>query len=587
MKTAKKLCDKIHIIGSSLGNRGVWYLIIFSPKLSRQLKTLHYFILLCFCGEKVEKMSIIVEVKQGKLEGKENTSVLSGKKFYTFSGIPYAKPPVGDLRFRPPKPAEKWEGILDATYEKDICIQKHTILGDILSGSEDCLHLNVNTPENPNNIKTPKAVIVYFHGGGYVWGSGTEEWYSADYLVEQDVIVVTLNFRLHVLGFLNLDIPECPGNVGLKDQALALKWLRENITKFGGDANNISIFGTSAGASSVHFLMLSPLTKGLFDKAILQSGSAMVAGMFSYDHQSIAKELGKKLDFPGGSEYELLDFLKKQDASELTRVSDLMRLEFLHKYPGRAKAGLFVPSVETVKDGALLPDIPENLLKSVHPIPVICGVTNSEGILFIRLTSPDTVTKLKTDFSIILSNNFKIDPALVPDLSDKIKKYYFGEKEVDLGEELFNLYTKLLFYRFYDSIENLSKSSTPPYIYEFCYDGNLNLFKKLVASGIHPEPKGACHADDLFYIFSMKILPHASPLSGNDREVIKNMTSLWANFVKTGTPKQDLWELSTYSEPRYLRIDRELTLVDGKVYGKRLEFLKNLLDPVIESDRIL
>ncbi|XP_065225809.1 esterase FE4-like [Planococcus citri] len=532
-------------------------------------------------------MSIIVEVKQGKLEGKENTSALSGKKFCTFSGIPYAKPPVGDLRFRPPEPAEKWEGIFDATCEKDICIQRDEILGGVISGSEDCLYLNVNTPEDPNAIETPKAVMVYIHGGGYVWGSGSELWHSADYLVEQDVIVVTLNYRLHVLGFLNLDIPECPGNVALKDQVLALKWVKENITQFGGDANNITVFGTSAGACSVHFLMLSPHTKGLFDKAILQSGSAMVACTFSYNHQSLAKELGEKLDFPGGSVHELLDFLKKQDASELTRACDSMRLEFLRKYPGRAGAGLFVPSVETVKDGALLPDIPENLLENVHPIPVICGATNKEGILFTRLTSPDTVAKLKADFSIILSNNFKIDPALVPDLSDKIKKYYFGEKEVDLGEELFDLYTDLLCYRFHESIENLSKSSTPPYIYEFCYDGNLNLFKKFLAGGIYPEPKGACHADDLPYIFSMKILPHSPPLIGNDRKVIKNMTSLWANFAKTGTPKQDLWEPSTYSEPRYLRIDRELTLVDGKVYGKRLEFLKDLLDPVIESYRIL
>ncbi|XP_065225808.1 esterase FE4-like [Planococcus citri] len=531
-------------------------------------------------------MSLIVEVKQGKLKGKHNTSSLSGKKYYTFSGIPYGKPPVCDLRFRPPEPAEKWEGIFDATYEKEICMQKDEFLGGDINGSEDCLFLNINTPEDPSTIKTPKAVMVFIHGGAYFFGSGSERWYSADYLIEQDVIVVTLNYRLHALGFLNLGIPECPGNAGLRDQALALKWVKENIAQFGGDANNVTLFGESAGASSVHFLMLSPLTKGLFHKAIVQSGSALAPWALSYDYESIAQELGQKLNFPGGSVHELLDFLKKQDASELTRASYLMRLELVDRHPGRASAVPFAPSVETLKDGAFLPDIPEKLLENVDPIPIIYGVTNKEGILFCKLTSTDTVDKLKTDFSIILRNNFKIHPALVSDLGDKIKKYYFGDKEVDFGEEVFDLYTDLFFYRFYDSIENLTKSSTPPFVYEFCYDGNLNVYKKFIAAGVYPEAKGACHADEIPYIFSLKVLPNAPPLVGDDLKVIQNMTSLWANFAKNGNPKQDLWKPSTSSEPRYLRIDRELTLVEGKVYGKRLQFLRDLLDPVIQSHSI-
>ncbi|XP_065225806.1 esterase FE4-like [Planococcus citri] len=528
-------------------------------------------------------MSLIVEVKQGKLRGKRNTSVLSGKRFCTFSGIPYGKPPVGDLRFRPPELAEKWEGILDATCEKNICIQRNEFVGGDINGSEDCLYLNINTPQDPSIIRTPKAVMVFIHGGGYHFGSGSERWYSADYLVEQDVVVVTVNYRLHALGFLNLGIPECPGNVGLKDLVLALKWIKENITQFGGDADNITIFGESAGASSVQFLMISPLAKGLFDKAILQSGFALVSCVLSHDYESIAKELGKRLNFRGGSVYELLDFLKKQDASKLTLASNLMRLEHIQKHPGRAMSGLFVPSIETVKDGAFLPDTPENLLESADPIPTIYGVNNKEGILFCELASPTTMAKLRSDFSIILKNNFQIPSAYLPDLSEKVQKYYFGYKKVDFSDELFDLYTDLFSYRLYDSIEKLSKSSNPPFVYEFCYDGNLNIYKKMFAGGVFPKAKGACHADELPYIFSMKVLPKALPLIGDDLKVIQNMTSFWANFAKTGVPDEDLWKPSTSSEPRYLRIDRKLTLVEGKVYGKRLQYLRNLLDPVIES----
>ncbi|XP_065225804.1 esterase FE4-like [Planococcus citri] len=528
-------------------------------------------------------MSLIVEVNQGKLQGAENKSKLSGNTYYTFAGIPYAKPPIGELRFKPPVPSEKWQGVYDATHERDSCIQKDYFLSGQHVGAEDCLYLNIDTPEVPSEIKVPKAVMVFIHGGGFFTGSGSEKMYGGDFLMNHDVILVRINYRLHVLGFLNLGLEDCPGNAGLRDQALAIKWVKENIDKFGGDPNNITIFGESAGASSVHFQILSPLTKGLFNKAIIQSGSGLTPWALTFNYKEMAFELGERLGFKGTCSEELLQFLRAQPAKDLTKHVFDMTDDLKTRYPGRCTTIPFSPSIEEIKEGAFLPDLPQKLQESAEPLPLIYGVNNKEGFLLFAALASNIAELIRDDFSLVLKYNFKIDPALLPEVSAKIKKYYFGDKEVglDTADTLVDLYSDIYFYLLYEPIEFVTKSSIPPYVYNFAYNGGHNFFKKVVFRTLKLECNGASHGDELGYLFLARVLPNLPPLEGDDLTVIQNLTTLWTNFAKTGVPTDELtWTPSTSSQPRYLEIDRTLQLTEGKLYGERLQFLKDLLGPI-------
>ncbi|XP_045769192.1 acetylcholinesterase-like isoform X3 [Maniola jurtina] len=188
--------------------------------------------------------SVHVQVNEGVLEGDVDLNPY-GSPFFSFKGIPYAEPPVGDLRFKAPQPKTPWEGVRSAKEHASKCYQYHLMPNESASsiGSEDCLYLNVYTPNLvPIN---PLPVMVWIHGGGFMIGGGDND--GPQFLLRKDVILVTINYRLEILGFLSLDTEDIPGNAGMKDQVAALRWVKENIRKFGGDPDNITIFGESAG----------------------------------------------------------------------------------------------------------------------------------------------------------------------------------------------------------------------------------------------------------------------------------------------------------------------------------------------------
>ena len=216
-------------------------------------------------------MSAIAETSAGKVEGTEENGLR------VFRGIPYAAPPVGDLRFRPPQPVEAWEGVRAAAKFSPIAPQvSNPVLDDLLPPpdppqpqSEDCLYLNVWTP----GLDGARPVMVWIHGGAFTIGSGSEAYYDGANLASRgDVVIVTINYRLGAFGFVNLPaLGET--NFGMRDQIAALRWVRENIANFGGDPDNVTIFGESAGGMSVATLMASSEAAGLFQRAIPQSGA--------------------------------------------------------------------------------------------------------------------------------------------------------------------------------------------------------------------------------------------------------------------------------------------------------------------------
>ncbi|CAA9998704.1 unnamed protein product [Nesidiocoris tenuis] len=195
-----------------------------------------------------------VTLKIGKLKGVVSRSY-AGREFNAYLGIPFAKPPIGSLRFQDPVPLEPWSGTLDASKPGNMCLQMQD------EGNEDCLYLNIYTPKIDSTDGKGLDVLVAIHGGGFQ--NGFSHMQEPDYLMDRDdLILVTFNYRLGILGFLSLGDEYLPGNYGLKDQVLALRWIKENIGSFGGDANKITLLGCSAGGASVHYHVLSPLSKG-------------------------------------------------------------------------------------------------------------------------------------------------------------------------------------------------------------------------------------------------------------------------------------------------------------------------------------
>ena len=221
--------------------------------------------------------SLTVKTAQGKVEGK----TINDGKVKAFLGLPYAAPPVGDLRWKAPEPPAKWKGTRDAGKFGAHCAQLH-VYDDMIfqdgAGSEDCLFLNVYAPADAK-AKSKLPVMFWIHGGGYSGGASSEPRHNGDFLPLKGVVLVTINYRLGVFGFLaTADLAKeadgATGNYGLRDQVAALQWVKENIGQFGGDPGNVTIFGESAGSFAVSTLMAAPSAQGLFQKAIGESGAA-------------------------------------------------------------------------------------------------------------------------------------------------------------------------------------------------------------------------------------------------------------------------------------------------------------------------
>lgn len=250
---------------------------------------------------------VVINTRNGMLRGRYlpyKTGIAGG--YYSFQGIKYGKAPIGNRRFKAPLPEAPWKGVRPAVREGASCPHRNMILENF-KGNEDCLFLNVYTPKLPDSQTNPMLpVLFWIHGGGFQFGNGNAFLYGPDYLLPENIILVTINYRLGALGFMNAGIAEAPGNQGLKDQVLALRWVQENIDKFGGDSNAVTIAGQSAGSASVHYLLMSPLTKGLFKRAIAQSGVALNPWAYTDIPHERAALLGKALNFQSNNTEKLV-----------------------------------------------------------------------------------------------------------------------------------------------------------------------------------------------------------------------------------------------------------------------------------------
>lgn len=517
-------------------------------------------------------VDVTVSIEQGQLRGKTVTDYLGGK-FHSFLGIPYGKSPVGELRFRAPQPAEGWSGVRDATRDGNPCPSLDMFFLYYTGKEEDCLNLNVHTKEIPTSDNTTKLkpVMVWIHGGAFLYGSNLNELFGPEYLMSEDIVLVSINYRLGVLGFLSLEDPslKVPGNAGLKDMVLALKWVQKNISRFGGDPNNVTIFGESAGAASVHYLTLSPTTKGLFHKAIIQSGCSINAWAKG---QKGVKEIARALKYRNeGNEKEILEKLQKENIKTLIHATYKVPDPFT---PSQVRP--FGPVVESESsESPFLTEDPKEILRkgNYNKVPIIMGFTTREGMLFeiVRKTRPNVYLPHDLETEIPYDLNLAKGSEESKQVAAKMKQFYFKDKEISdaVIDNVYTLKTDNQFlYGIYKTISShVEHSSEPVYFYKMTLDGPLNYFKRFcsanhiktlfvtlllarITGNIQPLKKlflsmgklvssvpmnGVCHADDLGYLFTTFCMPIIRP--GSKEEIfVKRFVKLWTNFAKTGKP---------------------------------------------------
>jgi para-nitrobenzyl esterase len=442
--------------------------------------------------------SLTVKTEQGKVHGK----TINDSRVKAFLGLPYAAAPVGDLRWKAPEPPAKWKGERDAAKFGAHCAQGR-VFDDMIfqdaGESEDCLFLNVYVPADATN-KSKLPVMFWIHGGGYSGGAGSEPRHNGDFLPTKGVALVTINYRLGVFGFLaTADLAKeadgKAGNYGLLDMVAALQWVKANIKKFGGDPNNVTIFGESAGSFAVSTLMASPAARGLFHKGIGESGAA-----FSDVLPTDTLEAREKRDG------EWVASLGVKSIEELRAVPTNKLLD-----AAKTKQGGFPPVI----DGKLLIEPVDDTYaagRQAH-VPLLAGWNRDEGG-----SDGMTAEKWKALAAKMLGERAPEFLKLYPGDTDE----QAARSAADFNGDLF------IAFGTWKWLEAHRKTGdSPVYRYHF----------ELAAppSKFHPG-SFAFHSDDIEYVFGALDTRPGAVWRPEDRKLSEQMMSYWTNFAKTGDP---------------------------------------------------
>ncbi|XP_023940841.1 juvenile hormone esterase-like [Bicyclus anynana] len=492
-------------------------------------------------------------------------------EYSMFLGIPYATVQE-DNPFGTSIPQAKLEGVFDAFNDSAICPQVEEF-GNTIVGSLDCLHLNIYVP-NKATSRNRLPVLVWIYGGGFSIGFANRFLYGPKYLVRHDVILVTLNYRVGPYGFFCLDTPEIPGNQGLKDQVLALRWIKDNIQSFGGDVNKITVMGESAGGASVEYHLLSKNEK-LFNQAIMQSGTTFIPGLLEDSGVDKALSIAQKLGYDTEDVAEAVEFLAKTDVKLVIAATSELGLSSR-------------PCVEKEFENvdSMLTDYPINMdIPKAKNMPILVGFNNKE-----RLASyaslPTEQYNLKV-FEESLQKKFTYDEDF-KEMEDIVRRFYIGDEEITAAvrDNLIDFDSDFDFaYPVQVSLQKYLESGAKDiYYYMFSYSGERNFVKKR----LNITMSGAAHADEISYLFDISYEKEAP--SEGDQLVIDRMTTLWTNFVKYGDPTpqtSDLlpvkWSPINEETYPYLDIDSELTL-GARPYHQRMAFWELFTD--INKERL-
>ncbi len=455
-----------------------------------------------------QNKSLQVDTRQGKVEGKQDGAVKA------YLGIPYAAPPVGPLRWREPMPAAKWKDVRQATSFGPHCMQAPFFADMIFrdSGpSEDCLTLNIWSPAKDKAAKLP--VMVWVYGGGYQGGSTSEARQDGAVLATNGVIVVTMNYRLGIFGFfthpaLTAESPnKASGNYGLLDQTAALRWVKENISAFGGDPGNVTLFGESAGSFSVNTQMASPLAKGLFQRAIGESGGAFRTG--AQADKPRAEVEAKNAEFASKVYHvDTLEQLRAIPAQELldraTKPADSPDL--VHFGP--------------VIDGYLLPESVAAIFAAgkQNDVPLLAGWNHDEGGVMTKTTLESFHKSVNEHYG---ENASKV-LAAYPAASDAEAV----RSASDLGADGFIAFST------WKWLEAQATTGKQP-VYHYRFD------EVVPADPFHAAGNSAYHSSEIAYVFGSFDLLHDFKWTPADRVLSKQMQQYWTNFARSGDPNGD------------------------------------------------
>ncbi|GMT19760.1 hypothetical protein PFISCL1PPCAC_11057, partial [Pristionchus fissidentatus] len=467
--------------------------------------------------------SRVVATAQGQLQGRR--LVYKGDKHVdAFQGIPYAKPPVGQLRFQKPQPPDSWEGIREATKFGDRAIQPYLIFIERLkkhAPSEDCLYLNVFTPcwEPPSG---GFPVMVYIHGGGFVMGEA--ETYGdigiCENLCTRDVVVVSIHYRLAYLGFFTTGDSACPGNLGLWDQTEALKWVQQNIGAFGGNKDNVTVFGQSAGGASVDFLHLSPHSTDLFHKGVCMAGNTFAPWAVA---SNMVEQCRKKARLVGVEE--------KNSQKLIERLREIPADKFgVNLFTQDNKEDFIDLETTPFIDGDFFPESLEELRKKATPKPLMTGVTKEEGIFFM-VGKKNSDGELRKFIGHVLR-----DAENKERLEDQVRKKYVNDRNLKDKQNLLRVQAEVHSDYFMNSptlkwCRANADNADPVFLYVF---EHYNV--KSIGVGRFVLPiLDITHCLELTYLFRKCIF---APFVDTESEhsVENNFSTAFTNFAKFGNP---------------------------------------------------
>ncbi|BFZ19745.1 hypothetical protein BsWGS_22783 [Bradybaena similaris] len=500
-----------------------------------------------------------------------------------FYGIPYAKPPVGELRFKGPEPAAAWPGTRDATILPNACWQAIDtsfnrfpmveMWNPNTNMSEDCLYLNVWIPDNPG----PKAMMVWIYGGGFYSGSSTLDVYNGLALAARgDVVVVSLNYRLGPFGFLYCGTPDCPGNVGLLDQALAMKFVKDNAKNLGGDPRQITIFGESAGAISAGLHLLSPVSMDLFTNAILMSGAPQVVYVTQNPDSALnrTKQLACHLDCSIREMSDIVSRLRTANPQELTDLQ------------WKVKRDLFIDlAFSPVVDGNFLLKHPLELMAEgkVKNTSIVTGVVTDEGTYFLLYRLPDIFSRRdpspvsRSQFDTVVREILKSRGSSSTAESIKrltMNEYYYSvppgargsyrDAADDIAGDIMFKCGVVDFARFYST-----RIGGRAFVYSYEHRASTNSW---------PKWMGVPHGYELEIFFGQPWLGKGDNYTVGEREFSGDIMTRISNFAKQGDPNSGLtpptvnWPAYTTEDQHYLVMTGGQMRVDQGLRHRECEF---------------
>lgn len=517
-------------------------------------------------AQNTNSFSVQTTIENGVIEGNYNTHT----GIQTYFGIPFAKPPVGELRWKAPQPLENWKGVKQ-TKEFGLRPMQTMVFGDMQSRSngvsEDCLYLNVWTPAKRNSKDLP--VLVYFYGGGNVAGDASEPRYDGEAMAKKGIVVVTCNYRLNIFGFLvhpelTAESPyKASGNYGMLDQNAALKWVQKNIAAFGGDPKKVTIAGESAGSIAVSCQMASPLSKNLIAGAIGESGAGINPTM-----APVPLAEGEK---------QGVEFLQKAGIKSIKELRAMSTREIYEIYNESKRFGFPI-----IIDNYFLPKTLPQIFaaKEQAQVPLLLGWNSAEipgGAFMLGMpnTTENFITRVKKEYPNDAEEVLKLYPHSNP-----------TEVELSATQLASDRFISYSTWKWFDLHRN--NSSQP--VYRYLYSKlRPELVDKTLASGLAggtvradgntPRPKaiGAPHACEIEYAMGNLPLVKDYAWTADDFKVSNTMLNYFANFIKTGNPNGDKlpeWTVAKGGDttPPVMIIDTE-SRTEKSTIDARYEFL--------------